>query len=49
MDGWDFSWLELLEWLEEGGSSSQLKSQPCISREYVGLIFLVGLPGVAMV
>ena len=40
MYGWDFSWLELLEWL---------KSQPCISEEYVGLMFLVGPPGVALV
>ena len=30
-------------------SSSQLKSQPCISREYVGLMFLAGPLGVALV
>ena len=54
MQGYNFSWLELLEWLEEGGSlatniSSQLKSQPYISGEYVGLMFLIGPPGVALV
>ena len=30
-------------------SSNHLKSQPCISGEYVGLVFLVGPPGVALV
>ena len=30
-------------------SSSQLKSQSCISGEYVGLMFLTGPPGVALV
>ena len=40
--------------LEEGGysatsSSSHLKSQPCIPGEYVGLVFLVGPTGVALV
>ena len=44
--GWDFSWLELLfarlppflpvAPVAHSSSSSQLKSQPCISREYVG-------------
>jgi hypothetical protein len=30
-------------------SCSQLKSKPCISGEYIGLMFLAGPPGVAMV
>ena len=30
-------------------SSIQLKSQPCISGEYVGLVFMVGHTGVALV
>ena len=30
-------------------SSSQLKSQPCISREYIGLMFFAGPLGVALV
>ena len=59
--GWDLCWLELLEWLEEGQSLatnssnnySQLKSQPCIPGEYVGLMFLAGsaagIFGVALV
>ena len=54
IQSWDFSRLELLEQVEEGGSlatnnSSQLILQPCISREYVGLMFLAGPPGVALV
>ena len=54
IQGWDFNWLELLEWLEEGGSlatnnSNQLKSQPCIFGEYIRLMFLAGPPGVALV
>jgi hypothetical protein len=56
--GWDFSWLELLVAGYPPSSSysnisSQLKSQPCISGEYVGLMFLVtgavGFFGVAPV
>ena len=44
--GWDFSWLELLvarlpPSSNHSSSSSQLKSQPYISGEYVGLMFLV--------
>ena len=31
------------------GSSSQMKSQPCISKKYVGPMFKVGPPGVALV
>ena len=58
IQGWDLCWLELLEWLEEGhnlvtNSSSQLKSQPYIPKEYVGLVFLAGsvaeIFGVALV
>ena len=54
IQSWDFNMLELLEQVEEGGSlatnnSSQLILQPCISREYVGLMFLAGPPGVALV
>ena len=35
IQGWDFNWLELLEWLEEGGSlatnnSSKLRSRPAL-------------------
>ena len=46
------SWLELLvarlpPSSSHSNSSSQLKSQACISREYVGLMFLViGVVGV---
>ena len=59
--GWDLSWLELLELLvarccpssSHSCSSSQDKSQPCIPREYVGLVLLAdsdaGLFGVALV
>ena len=58
IQGWDLCWLELLGWLEEGQSlatsnSSQMKSQPCIPEEYVGLVFLAGssagIIGVALV
>ena len=58
IQGWDLSWLEMLEWLEEGqslatNSSSQDKSQPCIPGEYVELVFLAGgaagIFGVALV
>ena len=46
IQGWDFSWLDLLVARlplssNHSSSSSQLKSQPCISGEYVGLMFLV--------
>ena len=42
--GWDFNWLELLvagypPSSTHSNSSSQLKSQLCIFREYVGLMF----------
>ena len=56
--GWDFSWLELLvarlcPSSSHSSSSNQHKSQPCISGEYVGMIFLAGsdagIFGVAMV
>ena len=30
-------------------NSSSQKHQPCISGEYVGLVFMAGLPGVALV
>ena len=57
IQGWDFRWLELLvagypPSFSHSSSSSQLKSQACISREYVGLVFLVtgaGVFGVALV
>ena len=58
IQGWDFRWLELLVAgyplsSSHSSSSSQLKSQPCISGEYVGLVFLVtgaaGVFGVALV
>ena len=53
IQGWDLSWLELLEWLEEGQSlSNQDKSQPCIPGEYLGLVLLdggaAGIFGVAL-
>ena len=43
--GWDFRWLELLvasypPSSSHSNSSCHLKSQPCISEEYVGLVFL---------
>jgi hypothetical protein len=52
--GWDLWWLELLERLVAGGSSSSHhKSQPYIPGEYVGLVFLragaAELLGVALV
>ena len=55
IQGWDFRWLELLvasypPSSSHSSSSNQLKSQPCISGEYVGLVFLVaGVFGVALV
>ena len=56
--GWNFRWLELLvasypPSSSHSSSSSHLKSQPCISGEYVGLVFLAteatGVFGVALV
>ena len=42
--------LEIRGWgLQAISGSSQLKSQPCISGEYVRLMFWVGPPGVALV